>query len=168
MKVKEICTHAVKSCTRDSNLAEVGALMWDGDCGLLPVLDETGKVVGVITDRDVCMSAATNHRPAAQIAVREVIGTRVLTCRLNDEIRQALKTIRTEKVRRLPVVDGDGLLQGMLSLNDLALASKPERDATPTDVTYEDLALAMKAICGRRVADKASATAWVGASLRGS
>jgi len=167
MKVKDTCTRAVKSCTRDTNLAEVGALMWDGDCGVLPVLDEIGKVVGVITDRDVCMGAATKHRSAAQIAVREVIGTRLHACRLNDEVRDALRTIRTQKVRRLPVVDGDGVLQGMLSLNDIALAAKPDRDAGPTDVTYEDLAIAMKAICGRRSAERGAATARVGASSRG-
>lgn len=151
MKVKEICTRVVKSCTKETNLAEVGARMWDGDCGVLPVLDETGKVVGVITDRDVCMSVATKHRPANQIAVREVVGTEVHSCRMNDEVRDALKTMRTGKVRRLPVVDAEGALHGLLSLNDIALAAKPDRSAKPTDVTYEDLAIAMKAICGRRL-----------------
>lgn len=149
MKVNEICTRVVKSCTRDTCLAEAGLLMWDGDCGVLPVLDETGKVVAVVTDRDICMSVATKHRPANQIAVREVIGAEVHSCKLHDEVRDALKTMRTAKVRRLPVLDAQGALQGMLSLNDVALAAKPDRIAKPTDVTYEDLAIAMKAICGR-------------------
>lgn len=151
MKVKEICTRAVRSCTRETTLAEAGWMMWEGDCGVLPVVDETGKVVGVVTDRDVCMSVATKHRPANQIAVREVIGTEIHSCRLNDEVRDALTTMRTAKVRRLPVFDSQGALQGLLSLNDVALAAKPDRTAKPTDVTYEDLALAMKAICGRRL-----------------
>jgi CBS domain-containing protein len=59
--------------------------------------------------------------------------------------------MRTQKVRRLPVVDGAGVLQGLLSLNDVALAAKPDRLAEPSDVTYEDLALALKTICGRRL-----------------
>jgi CBS-domain-containing membrane protein len=89
MKVKDICTRAVRSCTRNTTLADVGWAMWEADCGALPILDETGKVVGVITDRDLSIGVATKHRPAADIAVREVISTKVHCCKLGDDVREA-------------------------------------------------------------------------------
>ena len=155
MKVKEICTRTVRTCTPETKLSEAGWSMWEGDCGILPVVDEDGKIVGVITDRDICMSASTKYRPAAEIAVRDAFSGKVLTCGGNDDVRDALKTMRQAGIRRIPVVDAQGKLEGILSLNDVALASQDERAAKPTDATYEDLALAMKAICGRRLAAKA-------------
>lgn len=157
MKVKDICTRAVRSCTLDTKLAEAGWSMWEGDCGILPVVDDAGKVVGVISDRDICMAVVTRYRPAAEIKVREVGPWAVKTCRLDDDVRRALKTIRQSRVRRLPVVDAKGRLQGILSLNDVALATKSDLSADPEDVTYEDLALALKAVCSRRTAAPADA-----------
>jgi CBS domain-containing protein len=155
MKVKEICTQAVKTCTPDTRLSDAGWAMWEGDCGILPVVDDTGKVVGVITDRDICMSASTKYRPAAEIAVREAFSGNLLTCSANDDVRTALKIMRQAGIRRIPVVDAKGKLEGILSLNDIALASQSDRSAQLADVTYEDVALAMKAICGRHGGAKA-------------
>jgi len=149
MKVKEICTRAVKTCTRDTRLSDAGWAMWEGDCGILPVVDEAGKVVGIITDRDICMSTSTKYRPAAEIAVGEAFSDKVLTCRGHDDVRDALKIMRQAGIRRIPVVDAQGKLEGILSLNDVALASQPDQPPQLTDVTYEDVALALKAICGR-------------------
>jgi len=154
MKVKDICTRTVRSCTPETTLAYAGWAMWENDCGALPVLDENGSVMGVVTDRDISIGAATKYCPAAEIAVREVIAPKVHVCKLGDDVRDALKTMRQERVRRLPVVDPEGKLQGLLSLNDIALAAVPDNSATPSDVTYEDLALAMKAVGGHRGAPK--------------
>lgn len=156
MKVKQVCSRTVRCCTPDTKLSDAGWAMWEGDCGFLPVVDEVGKVAGVITDRDICMSTSTKYRPAAEITVREAMATNVLTCRLDDEIGTALKTIRRSKVRRLPVLDAKGKVQGILSLNDIALAAKSEPSAGLSDVTYEDLALAMKAVCWRPAGGKGS------------
>ncbi len=152
MKVKDICTRTVKTCAPGSTLADAGWAMWEGDCGILPILDETGKVVGVITDRDIAIATATKFRPAAQIAVREAATLKAHTCKPGDEVRDALRTMRQERVRRLPVVDVEGSLRGLLSLNDIALAVVPEKSAKSGDVSYEDLALAMKAVCAHRPA----------------
>ena len=157
MKVKEICTRTVRTCTPDTRLSEAGWSMWESDCGILPVVDEAGKVVGVITDRDICMSTSTKYLPAAEIAVREAFSGKVLTCGSNDDVRDALKTMRQAGIRRIPVVDAQEKLEGILSLNDVALASQSDRPANLADLTYEDVALAMKAICGRRAAAKAKA-----------
>ena len=62
MRVKELMTSDVKTCSLDTNLAAAAKIMWDSDCGAVPVTDERGRVVGVITDRDICIAAATRPR----------------------------------------------------------------------------------------------------------
>jgi CBS domain-containing protein len=159
MKVRDIWTRTVRSCTADTKLSDAGWSMWEGDCGILPVVDEAGKVVGVITDRDICMSVSTKYRPAAEITVREAFTGKVLTCHGHDDVRDALTIMRQVGIRRIPVVDGRGRLEGILSLNDIALASQSDRSPKPADVTYEDVALAMKSICARRAAARAKESA---------
>jgi len=154
VKVNEVCTRNVRTCTPETRLSEAGWSMWEGDCGILPVLDGAGKLLGVLTDRDLCLSVSTKSRPAAEIAVREAFSGNVLTCGTQDEVRDALRIMRQAGVRRLPVVDRQGTLEGILSLDDVALASQADRQAKPTDVTFEDLALAMKSMCARRSAAK--------------
>ncbi|RMF85681.1 MAG: CBS domain-containing protein, partial [Nitrospinota bacterium] len=73
MHVKEVMTSAVRSCRPETDLAAAAMLMWDGDCGVLPVIDQANKVLGVITDRDICMAVATKHRPASATTVGEVL-----------------------------------------------------------------------------------------------
>lgn len=159
MRVKDIWSRDVKSCTPETNLADAAWAMWEGDCGVLPVLDAAGKAVGVITDRDIAIAVGTKYRPARDIAVHEVITGKLFSCAPSDDVRDALKTMRAEKVRRLPVVDAEGKLQGILSLNDVALAAKPDRGAKPGDITFEDLALVHKAVCEHRVATQELAVA---------
>jgi len=165
MRVEDVCTRSVKSCAKNTSLADAANLMEEGECGILPVLDDAGKVLGVVTDRDICLTLALIRQPAADVPVR-VLSTRTLhTCRLHDGLREALGTMRTNRVRRLPVVDGAGVLQGMLSFCDVALAAKPERLAGPTDVTDEDLALALKTISARKPLETPSPTPQATASV---
>ena len=146
MIVQEVCTRGVQSCAKDQSLAEAGKIMWDSECGVLPIVDDAGIVTGIITDHDLCMAVVLSGQPAAELPVRMVLQPTVPTCRLSDGVREALGTMRTHKVPHLPVVDGAGVLRGMLFLKDVALASKPDRVAGPTDVTFEDIALAMKTL----------------------
>lgn len=128
MKVREACTPNVKACNPWTNLAAVGWIMWENDCGIVPVVDQDQQVVGVITDRDICIALATKTRPAADVMVSEVITGGPVTCRLEDEIDQALDSMRIHQVRRLPVVDAEGKLVGILSLNDLILQAQEKGD----------------------------------------
>lgn len=155
MKVEQICTRPAKSCTPESTLADAGNLMGEADCGLLPVVDDAGRVVGVVTDRDICLALSLTGKPANQVPVRILLQDAVHTCGMGEGVRDALRTMRTRKVRRLPVVDGAGVLCGVISLGDVARAAKPERLAGPSDVTDEDLALALKTISGRAPAGTA-------------
>jgi len=149
MNVEAICTRTVRSCGPETPLAEVANLMWSADCGALPVIDDAGRVLGIVTDRDLCLALALTSRTVSEMPVRILLHPDTHTCRLTDGVREALRTMRTHKVRRLPVVDGAGVLRGILSISDLALAAKPDRLAGPSEVTDEDVSLAMKMIYGK-------------------
>jgi CBS domain-containing protein len=131
MKVRDLMTSKVRSCRLETNLAEVGKEMWEGDCGALPVVNDEGRVTGIITDRDIAIALATRGRPAGEVAVREVTGDRAQTCLADDDATVALETMKAYKVRRLPVVDADGHLRGVLSLNDVVTHAGA---ASPTEV----------------------------------
>jgi CBS domain-containing protein len=103
MKVKDLMTNEVKVCDLNSSLAQAAKLMWDNDCGILPVLKDGSEIVGLITDRDICMAAATKDRNIASISVAEVITGEVYSTRPEDDVHSALKTMQEHKVRRLPV-----------------------------------------------------------------
>ncbi len=147
MKVQDIMTGQVESCWPETNLAEAAKIMWDRDCGALPVVDETGKMIGLITDRDICMAAATQGRLASEIAVSEVITGNLYACAPDDEIETALKTMQQEKVRRLPVVKSDGTLSGILSMNDVVLRAEESQGHQTMGLSYRDAMKTLKAVC---------------------
>src|SRR6516225_10899919 len=129
----------------ETNLADAAMRMWRGDCGILPVIADGKKVVGVITDRDICMAAATKHRDPTRIRVREVISGKVYGCSPDTEIHEALKIMQQKQVRRLPIIDPlDGRLAGILSMNDVALKATTERTA---ELSAEDVENTLRAIC---------------------
>jgi CBS domain-containing protein len=94
MKVQEVMTTNAKVCTLTDNLSAAAGLMWENDCGALPVVAEGEKVVGLITDRDICMAANLNNRNLWNIAVEEVISGRLFACTPEDDIHSALKTMQ--------------------------------------------------------------------------
>src|ERR1043165_922561 len=114
MKIQEIMTADVRCCGPDTNLAVAAKMMWDSDCGALPVLNVDGHVIGMITDRDICMASATT-------GWETVSGKNVYSCILSDDVHTALDIMKRERVRRLPVLDEEGLLQGIVAMNDFVL-----------------------------------------------
>lgn len=143
MKVQEVMTQDVKACFPDTNLAAAAALMLQNDCGILPVVINGGNAVGVITDRDIAIAVGTRGRPPQELRVDEVIHGPVIACTPDDDVHTALKTMRKDKVRRLPVLSNDGVLKGILSLNDVVLhAQKGNKE-----LDYDDVVSTFKAIC---------------------
>ena len=150
MKVRDIITAQVGSCRTETNLAEAARIMWDKDCGAAPVLDGEGKVVGMITDRDICMALTTRNRLASDVTVGEVINGAVKACAPDDDVSAALKTLRSEQLRRLPVVDDEGKLLGIISLNDVILHSKQGKSKKGAHVSHADVMDALKALSQHR------------------
>lgn len=146
MTVKELQTSDVKTCGRDTDLATVAKMMWDGDCGAVPVVNDERKVIGMITDRDICIAAATRSRTPSEIRAGDVISSNggVHAVKPDDDVRVALRTMRKHRVRRLPVVDQQQRLNGILSINDLAINTSSSRsDSVPAQEFLETL----QAIC---------------------
>jgi CBS domain-containing protein len=152
MNVEHLMTRDVEVCTPDSTLTDAAMIMWRRDCGIVPVVKPgTRDLVGVITDRDVCMAAATRHASTDDLFVRDLIGGHIYTCGPADSVRNAAHRMAEAQVRRIPVTDRAGMLLGMLSLNDLALAAeKTERrgEALPT---YTDAIGVLKAVSAHRL-----------------
>ena len=133
MKVKDIMTGEPRSCAPETNLAEAAALMLDGDCGILPVVAD-GKLVGVVTDRDMYIALATRNKRASELTVRDVVQTPVYTCGPDDDVQAALETMKRHCVRRLPVEGFGGSIMGIVSMNDIVLAAGPRRPVREADV----------------------------------
>ena len=123
MKVEELMTREVGAC-RAFDRADQGAkIMWERDCGAVPVLDQEGSVVAMLTDRDLCMAAMLEGRGLSEIRVSSAMSKDLWSCRPDDDLSNAEEVMRAHKVRRLPVVDAHGKLLGILSLSDLARAA---------------------------------------------
>jgi CBS domain-containing protein len=120
MRVQELMTQMPATCTRESTCAEAARIMWDCDCGSVPVVDDNGRAVGIVTDRDICMSALFRGAPLSAIAVANVMSGDLATCQADDDVKDAERVMQQRQVRRLPVVDRGGALVGILSLGDVA------------------------------------------------
>ncbi len=141
MKVKDLMTTDVRTCSPDTTVAEAAHLMWEGDCGILPIVDE-GELVGVVTDRDMYIALATQNARASHVRVGAVASNDVVTCAPEDDITAALGQMKQKRVRRLPVVGFGRTVLGVLSLNDIVCAVEPGA------ALEDDLLETMKAICG--------------------
>ena len=150
MKVREIMTGEVGSCGLETNLAAAARIMWEKDCGAVPVLDSQGQVIGIITDRDICMALTTRNYLASGITVGDVISGMVKACAPDDDVNTALQTMQREQVRRLPVVDGEGKLVGILALNDVILHSKQGKSKKGAHVSHGEVMEALKALSQHR------------------
>lgn len=151
MKVKAIMTHEVQCCGPNTNLAAAASMMWDSDCGALPVVNVQGEIVGMITDRDICMAASTKNRAPSEITVWETASGKVVACRPEDDVHTALDLMERERVRRLPVVDEDGFLEGIVSINDLILAARGQSGRGTSDLSSDDVMRTLKAVSAHRV-----------------
>jgi CBS domain-containing protein len=134
MKVRDLMSTPARSCRPDSDLASVVKVMAENDCGVVPVTDLAGKVVGVVTDRDICIATATRRVLPEQLTAEQVMTKRVATCGPDDSIGAVLSTMHDRQVRRVPVVDDLGRLQGMVSLNDIVLAADGKVDLNSAEI----------------------------------
>jgi CBS domain-containing protein len=123
MKVRDIMTTAPETCGPKTNLASVAAHLWRADCGVLPVIDQDRELIGIISDRDICIALGTRDRFASEVVVDEVMSSSVHTCRVEDDVSVALGLMKEHRVRRLPVLDDQGKLVGILSMNDMVLSA---------------------------------------------
>jgi CBS domain-containing protein len=152
MKVKDVMTPNVRACFMSDNLATAAQLMWEHDCGCVPVLNEQAWIVGMVTDRDICMAAFFQGAPMSEIKVSNVMSRQLFVCSSDDDVSAAENTMSEKKVRRLPVLDKQARVVGLLSLSDIARRADQEyaQGAVTRTVTDAQVARLTAAVSRQR------------------
>lgn len=145
MRVEDAMTRNPRSCQESTNLAAATELMWTADCGVLPVVDGEGKVQGVVTDRDMMIALGTRNARPAEVFAGDVMMRPVFTAKPDDPIELALALMNEHKVRRLPVVDENGVLTGIIAIDDIILHAAQQ--GGPDFAKYDDVMATLKTIC---------------------
>jgi len=125
-------TGNVLTTTGEMSLRDAAQMMKDGDIGVLPVVEKkTNKLVGIITDRDIVVRAVAVGK-GADATVVEAMTTELFTAKPDDFAFEAIRTMGERQVRRVPIVDDAGVLQGIVSMADIALEMEDEREIAET------------------------------------
>jgi CBS domain-containing protein len=159
MLIRDIMTAGVESCRRDDSLQFAAKLMWDGDYGCVPVVDDEQRVIGIITDRDICMAALTQGVPLSESRVDSAMAREVTCIRAYDSPALAEAAMQRLGVRRLPVVDQAGILVGLLSLADLAYAMESAVTFGADGMTWPALGRTLAAVSRPRSQKARTSTA---------
>lgn len=139
MRVRSVMTGTPYFCRPETNLGTATQYMWEGNCGFLPVVGNDNKIVGVITDRDICIAFGTRNRLPGDINVGEVMSRKVFSCLSEDDIHVALRRMQEGQVRRLPVTSQDGSLVGVISLDDILCQAEPLSLGKIPELTNEEI-----------------------------
>ena len=148
MQIERLMSRNVRYCSPDDTLDRAAQLMWDVDCGAVPVCIGNGapRVIGMITDRDICMSALFEGKPLCELRVAGAMSRRVLACLPSDRPARVERVMRERQIRRLPVTDASQNLLGIVSLADLARAAQRPSDAASI-TKPEEIGDTLAAIC---------------------
>lgn len=157
MNVTKVMTGDAATCSPSDTLNRAAQLMWEKDCGFLPVVDGEQRVVGVVTDRDVCMGAYTQGKSLMEVPVESVMSRDIRVCKAEDEVASVERIMRENKIRRVPVVDEAGGLLGVVTLGDLARCSQ----TGPLQKALSGLGIAktLASVCEPRAPEPVSAAA---------
>ena len=154
MNVKEVMVKKVATCHMDTPLNSIAMTMWNNDCGCVPVVDEQNKPVGMVTDRDIAIGAALQHKPLWEITARDITNGRpVYNCGSGDDVHQVLDLMREHSVRRLPVVNRQGKLAGIVSFGDVIASADTSANA---ELPFSETAGMLKAVSGHHSAQYAA------------
>ncbi len=151
MNVEQLMTTPVQTCCDTDMLNRAAQIMWEGDCGAVPVVDSNKRPIGMITDRDICMASYTQGKPLFQIAVSNAMSRTIIICRKDESVTTAESMMRSHQIRRLPIVGDDGTIVGILSLNDIATRGHLKRKigVMHDALGAEAIATTLSAICTR-------------------
>ena len=119
MNVKELMTSPVKTCRTSALLGDAARTMLRHHCGCVPIVDGRGRLAGMLTDRDICLAVAARELNPWEIPVRDVMSSKIVTCRIDDDVDAVLVAMKENRVRRIPIVDEDGRVRGLISIDDV-------------------------------------------------
>ena len=150
MTIERLRSRRVWHCRPDDSLDFAAGQMWDHDCGSLPVCsgDGSSRVIGMLTDRDICMAALFQGKPLRELDVIDAMSRDVQVCRSDDRPEDVERQMRELKVRRVPETDASGARVGIVSLADLARAAQGRSTSRkPGVVSERDVGHTLAAIC---------------------
>lgn len=151
MKIEELMTRRVVACRPDTDLGHVARLMWENDCGCVPVVDAEDRVVGIVTDRDIAMGAQFQGRALSELRASACMASAVTSCRPTDSAESVARLMGEKRVRRVPVTDAAGRLLGIVSLGDFLGASARGKSGKELQGTVVEI---LTAICARPTRDE--------------
>lgn len=153
MKVKDIMTaRSLKCCSLDTTLIEITKIMKESNCGALPVVDKDKKVLGIITDRDICLSMAKKNIDSfSDLTVGHIMKSKIHTVHIDDDIATVFRLMRINQIGRLPVVDKKGILKGIVSLHNIInkLISNGNNELVDLSYSGENLIKTIQAVSNR-------------------
>jgi CBS domain-containing protein len=150
MRIEQLMTTRVHSCKPADTLERAAQLMWDHDCGCVPVCEGDGtaaRIVGVITDRDICMCTLFQGQPLRSLRVGDAMAREVHVCRSSNTVGEAEKIMRNARIRRLPVIDEQDALVGMISVADLVREATREQTDAVREISEAEVNETLSAIC---------------------
>jgi CBS domain-containing protein len=153
MRVEQLMTRELKVCTEADTLNGAAQMMWESDCGCVPVISANGdgRLLGIVTDRDIAMAPYTQGKQLWAIPVGAAMAHQVIACHTSDGISQAEALMRDNRVRRLPVLDQNEHIVGLLSLSDVAREAEREGVAGKrAEVTKEAVSETLASLCQPR------------------
>lgn len=134
LRCRDIMTRNLTVATRDTVLQQVATMMLDADTGIIPVVEQSGeneqqgKLAGLITDRDIVVRAVAEGKDITISKAGEVMTTEIYTAQADDRIYDVVRKMGDKQIRRVPIVDADGNLQGIISMADIALETEDDKE----------------------------------------
>jgi CBS domain-containing protein len=154
MRAKDLMTTPAITCHVNDSLKLAAQRMWEGDIGALAVVNDDGKLTGMITDRDICMAAYTQSRALDESLVNLAMAKHVVSATPDTTIGAIEELMAKYQIRRIPIVDAAGMPIGIVSMNDLAIESvQPD---TAMKHGPSKLAHTLAAICQHRQSEQAA------------
>ncbi len=149
MKLRDVMTPSAVCCKPDTNVGAAVELLCSHNCGMLPVVGTDNRLIGIVTDRDLCIAMGTRNRLPGDLNVGEIAITHVFTRKPDDEIHEALGSMAERHVRRLPVINEQGPPQGILSMDDIITHGDLKRWEGCCELSAEEIIRSLKRLYGK-------------------
>jgi len=149
MNASEVMKQPVYTCSIDASLEQVARVMWEHDCGSVPLVDGDGKAVAMITDRDIAMACYLQGKSPREIAARSAASRSLATVRKDTPLEDVENRMRDWQIRRVPVVDDDDRVVGLVTLTDIAVHASPGGRRVGA-LSAEAISRTLQAICEHR------------------
>ena len=132
LRCRDIMTRNVTTCNKETRIQEIARLMREEDIGAVPVLDENGRLEGIVTDRDIIVKGLTTNTADVDLNAEACMSTDLFTANMNDRLVDVLRDMGDNQVRRVPVVDNRERLVGIISMADVATQTSKDRELEET------------------------------------